>query len=177
MKQLVKAIAVSIACIVLSGCDEEVDIISFSVQGTSRNENGVVPINAGIRNGAFLVSWSVTVTSGELFDTNDNGYTIRLYFSEDDELSISSSTDIRFYSEKCGTSRSADNCNDEEGSVSCNLTNDNKIICSTGTSAGQQETSIDEWLDEIPKRAFLFMEACYEGGDTCDTRSVSVVIR
>lgn len=165
-------------CTALAGCDEEVDIISFSVQGTSRDENGVVPINAGFRNGAFLVRWTVVVSSGELFDTGDVDYSIRLHLSEDNELSNTGGTDIRFYSERCGTSGSADNCNDdEEGSVRCNFTTDNKIVCGSETSAGQQETSIDEWLDELPKRVHLFMEACYESSETCETRSVRVVLR
>jgi hypothetical protein len=178
MKQIVRGIVVIITCAALLGCDEEVDISSFSVQGTSRNENGVAPINAGVNNGAFLVTWNVAVSSGDVFDSSDRGYSISLYLSDDSELSNTSSANIRFYIENCGTSDSADNCNDDaEGSIRCNFTNDNKIVCGEGTSEGQQEISISEWLDEIPKSAFLFMEACYEGSETCDTRSVRVVFR
>ncbi len=175
---MVRAIVAVATCAVLLGCDEEVTITSFSVQGATRNENGVTPINAGVNNGTFRVSWNVSITSGDIFDTNDRGYSISLYLSEDNELSTSSSSDIRFYSENCGTVNSADNCNDDtEGSIRCNFTNNNRIICGVDTSAGQQETNINEWLDQIPKRAFLFMEACYESSDTCETRSVRVVFR
>ena len=64
MKQIMRGIVVIITCAALLGCDEEVDISSFSVRGTSRNENGVAPINAGVNNGAFLVTWNVTVDLG-----------------------------------------------------------------------------------------------------------------
>jgi hypothetical protein len=161
----------------LYGCnDKKMEISSFSVVGTSSSINGVIPINAGFNSGRFSVSWSVLIESGEgfNFDSKSSGYSVALHLSDDDELSTS--TDVRFYSEKCGQSDSAENCNDSgNGSIRCNFTNENKIVC--GVSNGQQETDISDWLDELPKRAYLFLEACHEGGDPCDNRSARIELR
>lgn len=165
-----------LSLVMLYGCSERIEINSISVVGTSTSINGIVPINAGFNNGRFIVSWSVLVESGKLFDfeAKDRGYTIRLHLSDDDELS--SSTDLRFYSEECGTSDSTENCNDDEnGSIRCTFTNENKIVC--GASIDQQETDISDWLGELPKRANLILEACHDDGDPCDRRSVQIELR
>lgn len=155
-----------LSLLALSGCsDEDIEITSASVEGTSAASDGVVPINKDFNEGRFRVSWSVSIDSGELFESDDTKYAVRLYLSDDDE--VSTSTDVEFYEADCDEFASADNC-PEDGSIGCNFTSEIEIVCDTS------ETDISDWLDQLTKDAHILIEACVEDGDPCDTASVRV---
>ncbi|MEC4685408.1 MAG: hypothetical protein VST71_06725 [Nitrospirota bacterium] len=172
MKPINKILVILILCFIfLTACgnggndgeeSSSIKITSYSVEGTSPASDGVVPINSIVNDGVFKVSWSVS---------SDDIYHIELYLSNDDELSRD--TDVDFFGRNCGSISTA--CK-QNGSVDCRFTTQNKISCGT-ISIYNPEKDITPFLDQIPKAAYLIMEACNALFDSCETASVQVELQ
>jgi hypothetical protein len=157
------------ASILLFGCSDTSNITNpaNNNQGTSINAysvigaittttNGGILINSGVNNGAFNVSWNVS---------SSDPYHVELYLSNDSALS--SSTDVKFFSQNCGGISAIYNCN-TNGSFSCKFNSQNKISCDTITFINK-EKDISAFLNQIPKRAYLIIKACNGLFNNCDT--------
>ena len=137
-------------------------IKSFSIEGSFPSSTGqFVPINSGVNNGQFRVSWKTT--ANEL-------YRVRLLLHNNDVLTEEESG-LMLYQNNCnmGNLGQDDVC----GSSfvrSCQFSNDNTVRC------GTTKTNITRFLDQIPKRAYMILKICGGGlsYDDCDTKSVEI---
>ncbi len=155
----------------LYGCGEDIEVTSFSIQGTTPEINGVNQVG---HNDPFTVEWEVNINSGKLFNfkNNSNGYSVELYLSENDKLSTSD--DEKVYDEVCGESDSPKECEDNEtGAVSCQFSsNDETIECD-----GDNSTPSHDMLDALISRkgAFMILRVCIQDDqDKCDEASDSI---
>ncbi len=135
---------------------QNTSINMYSVTGTSTTTSDVKPINSGVNNGAFNVSWNVSST---------DPYHIELYLSNNSTLS--SSAGVKFFSQNCGGISAIYNCN-TNGSFSCRFTSQNKISCGTITFVNK-EKDVSAFLNQIPKSAYLIIKACNGLFNSCDT--------
>jgi hypothetical protein len=143
---------------------QNTSISEYTVTGSSATKNGVIPINSGVNNGAFKVTWNVS---------SSDPYHIELYLSNDSALS--KSTDVNFFGQNCGGISAIYNCS-SNGSFDCKFTSQNKISCGTITSFNK-EKDISSFLDQIPKQAFLIIEACNGLFDSCKTSSEEIELQ
>lgn len=119
--------------------DIEVTINEFEVIGSSEPVDGVVPINAGVNDGKFSVSWDVF--------SNIDLYHVELFVSKD------GSTDgdaVKFFARNCGYIGSS--CS-QKGEFECNFTQDNQIFC--GNTDGHNLT---DFLDQLPQELFIVLK-------------------
>lgn len=138
-------------------------INAYSVTGTSAQSNGVTPINSGVANGEFTVAWNVS---------SSDPYRVDLYLSNDAALS---NDDYEFFGQNCGSLSYLYDCG-SSANFNCRFTTQNKISCGT-VSSFNRETDISAFLDQIPKRAFLILEACNGLFNDCKTSSVEIELQ
>lgn len=153
----------------LYGCGEDIEVTSFSIQGTTPEINGVNQVG---HNDPFTVEWEVAIDSGKLLNNDSVGYSAELFLSEDNELSTRD--DEKVYDEDCGESDSPKECEDNEsGTVSCQFSsNDETIECD-----GDNSTPSHDMLDALSSRkgAFMILRACIQDDqDKCDEASDSI---
>ena len=133
-------------------------INSFAVGGSS-STTSPVSLNPGINSGNFIVSWNIS--SGAT-------YHVDLFVSEDAMLS---DTDLEFFSKNCGVATS--DCTSSTAQYQCQFNSQNRIACrdNSGANPGRDLTA---FLDEIPKDAFLILEACDSTFESCASSAVRV---
>jgi len=140
-----------------------VAITNFSVAGASPSTPGGAPINPGVSNGQFSVSWNVTgnvysavvaLNATPNFDPNTN-------------IVLATS---------CGKLSTSDVCH-STGILSCTFNNSNIMQCSdpTGSYATQDLTAF--LANGVPDNAFIVMQACNPAGTSCPTTSAPVQIQ
>ena len=137
-------------------------IVSFDVTGTDTDLSGnKAPINSGINNGAFSVSW--------LLSEQSDWYTARLYLSSNDTLS---SGDTEFLELQCQDSQH--NCSKQiTFNNDCTFDNNNIIQCLEKPSDAKDLTNI---LPSLPYDGFIILETCdWIGNDDCDTPQAHAV--
>jgi len=137
-------------------------IKSFSIEGSYSDTGQVVPINSGVNNGQFMVSWKTTA--------NDL-YQVRLRLHDNNVLPEEESGLPMIYQNNCnmGNLGQDDVCGSNV-TRTCRFTNNNTVLC------GTRETNITRFLDQIPKRAYMILKICGGGlsYDDCDTASVAI---
>ncbi|RKZ47370.1 MAG: hypothetical protein DRR08_32465 [Candidatus Parabeggiatoa sp. nov. 2] len=141
-------------------------INSFSIEGSYPSSSGqIVPINSGVNNGQFTVSWKTSA--------NDL-YQVRLRLHDNDVLPEEESRLPMIYQNNCnmGNLGQDDVCGSNVVRT-CQFTNDNTVLC------GTRKTNITRFLDQIPKRAYMILKICGGGlsYDDCDTASVAVELQ
>lgn len=136
-------------------------INNYTVTGTSSATGTSQPINPGVNNGNFNVSWNIS---------SSDPYHVDLYVSSDSTLSTT--TDIKFFGQNCGSASSIYNCG-KSGTFTCTFGGDNKISCGT-ISAANPAKDLTSFLDTIPKTAYIVMQACNGLFDSCKTSAIQV---
>ncbi|MFH7321406.1 hypothetical protein ACHHRT_12465 [Desulfurivibrio sp. D14AmB] len=117
--------------------DISVSINHFGITGTADPVNGVVPINPGVDDGSFTVSWDVS--------SNVSVYHIELFVSKDGSIGDEA---ISFFAQNCGVSPICG----QTGVVECRFTTDNQISCGDNIGA-----NLTDFLDQLPQELFIVM--------------------
>ncbi|MDM8558946.1 hypothetical protein [Candidatus Parabeggiatoa sp. HSG14] len=138
-------------------------IKSFSIEGSYPSTTGqIVPINSGVNNGKFTVSWKTTANAL---------YQVRLRLHDNDVLPEEESNLPIIYQNNCNMGNLGQNdvCGSDATRI-CQFTNDNRVHC------GTRKTNITRFLDQIPKMGYMILEICGGGlsYDDCDTKSVEI---
>ena len=135
------------------------ELTSFTVLGTGADTaSGQASINPGINNGEFHITWSVN-------DLVQN--TVKLVVSNDSNLS---DDDVEIYFSLCNQ---AVPCGQAQVDMLCTISTTNLLTCGFGLIS--QETPLTEFLDTIPKNAFIIIESCFNANPLlCDSRGKSV---
>ena len=142
----------------------ETTILSFTTVGTSASVNGVVPINAGVKNGDFSIEWDIT---------SSEPYRTEIFLSSDTVLN--SAIDIVIYNRNCGADPRVYTCN-QQGLFNCRFNNSNEMSCGIVTAFNTAK-DLTVFLDAIPKSAYLIIDACNALRDSCKTASVAIELQ
>ena len=144
--------------------------------GGDNNELPFIPFDEIALN---IESFSITTTNvipGQSLGINweiagiEANFDIRFYISEDNTIS---SEDVRIIDEDCSFDED-DNC--EAGKnifYQCFYENDLSFDCQSGTQI-LRRNSLSTFLDQIPKSAFIIMEAC---GEDCENRALELTFQ
>ena len=151
----------------LAGCSPKADgpiaISGFTVTGTSAASQGVVPINPGVNNGQFLISWDITGTfytatvalnSGPVFDPSTN-------------VVLASG---------CGQQSAADVCH-ATNTLTCTFDNSDNMLCSDVAGPYATQNLAGFLAAGVPANAYIVLQACNASGSSCLTSSVPVQIQ
>jgi len=152
-----------------SPADATVTIRSFSVNGTGPEVSGVVPINASVNNGEFSLNWDV--------DSDDPvGYWTDTVLSADTVRdSGSAGPDVVIHQQGCLVGPLS-RCSGPVQSFNCRFTTDNKIICDFD-GPYPQENFVGNFIDALPKSAYLIFRACTSLIDKCQTQTVAIELQ
>jgi len=135
------------------------EIITFDITGTSADIGGnKAPINSGINNGAFDISWYLSEARST--------YTTRLFFSSDSTLS---SDDTEFYVDHCQAGpQGFALCEAVIGRTAhCTFDNENEILCDYEL---QYAADLTNKLPTLPYDGFIIIESCeFLSTVECDT--------
>ncbi len=144
--------------------DKAVHIRSFFVDGSGPAVGGKTPIDPAINGGLFQVQWKAS----------EDVYHAEVWLSEDDVLDTSTgSGDIRVYGRNCGVMFS--DCK-STGDYACHFTNENKISCGDITAANPEHL-IADFLDTVPKSAYLILQICNNLFTKCETSQVAIELK
>lgn len=139
-----------------SATSNNTQILALSMSGTSNiTSDGTVPINPYEDNRSFTLNWSVIADMPM--------YRVDFYFSNDKTLN----GDTKFLGLNCGTALSV--CQ-AQGTTSCLLSTSYKVACSDGVGI----TTIESFIDTLPKSGYMIMRACNGVLDDCITQSIPV---
>ncbi len=151
----------------LVGCSPRADnpivISGFSVTGTSAASQGVVPINPGVNNGQFTISWDITgniytatvaLNSSPVFDPNTN-------------IVLASG---------CGKQSASDVCHTTD-TLSCTFDNSDNMQCSDPAGPYAVQNLAYFLAAGVPANAYIVLQACNAAGNYCLTDSVPVQIQ
>lgn len=146
------------------GPTSKTSINSYEIAGSETVQAGdVVPINAGVNEGAFEVNWDVS---------SSNPYHVRLYVSDD--AILSTDDDIQFFSQNCGTPSSIYNCN-RTANFDCSFSAQNQIVCNETTY--NRGKNIGSFLNSLPQQAYLIMQACNGLFDSCKDQAIAIELQ
>ena len=134
------------------------EITAFDIIGTGADIDGdKAPINSGINNGAFDISWYL--------NEKRSTYSTRLFFSFDSMLS---SEDTEFYSDHCQAGpQGFALCESVIGrTANCSFDNENVILCDGELELAADLTNI---LPTLPYDGFIIIQSCeFLRTDECD---------
>jgi hypothetical protein len=174
MKQIIylSVIFCLTACLPDSPKEEEsttvttvINLNSFSITGTSADENGVTPINQGVNGGTFSLSWNI---SAENSGVRSDSYFMGIYASLDNTLDTSS--DTKLIGLNCNIPLSF--CQSTSQTPSCTFNNENVVDCGDFGSK-----NLSDILTSLPQTVFIFAEVCDSLFTICKSASHTVEFR
>ncbi len=130
--------------------DPSLEITSFSVTGTSGATENVPVINPAENDGSFQISWT-TESSDTIV------YSAHVYL--DDDPDYEDNTDLHLDSiAYVGYMPNADSSSE---SITCNYSNDQRIICQDGPDADDNsDTNIEDSIDTVPQNLYFILRVC-----------------
>lgn len=133
------------------------ELMAIDIVGTATDDiDGVAPINPAENSGQFVVIWAVS-DPGSL-------YRVSLAVSSDEALSPD---DVIFYARNCGGTSSE--CPEStETFTDCTFDNSNAIGCADDPASA---ADLSDFLDVIPKSAFILIQTCSIDGTDCTQSS------
>jgi hypothetical protein len=159
-----KRVAFAVLCLmsVISGCGTGNDSVpntntgtgssvgstainSYTLEGTTDPQGGIIPINSIVNAGAFTVSWDIA---------SSDPYNVAFRVSKD---AVISDDDIQFFTQNCG-SLSIYKCN-KLGSFSCRFTTEKRIYCGDPPPSNGG-SNFEFYLEPPPPELFMIIKAC-----------------